>query len=112
MVKLTNVHKKFGELTVLRGIDLDVFDGEVVTIIGPSGSGKTTLLRCINFLEKANDGELQINNIKISFKNATKKDILSVRRMTAMVFQLNKFICKQNCFGKCNDRYGYRSERA
>jgi L-cystine transport system ATP-binding protein len=52
MIKLANIHKKFGKNEVLKGIDLEVQHGEVVVILGPSGSGKTTLLRCINFLGK------------------------------------------------------------
>ena len=56
-------------------------------IIGGTGSGKTTLLRCINFLEKADEGELVVGNKNINFKSATKKDILEIRRKTAMVFQ-------------------------
>ena len=51
MVRIEDVHKRFGDLEVLKGINLDVEPGEVVCVIGPSGSGKTTLLRCINFLE-------------------------------------------------------------
>lgn len=59
----------------------------MVVILGPSGSGKTTFLRCINFLEKADGGELQFGNDVIDLKHATKKQILSVRRRTAFVFQ-------------------------
>lgn len=95
MIKVTNVHKKFKDLEVLKGINLEVNDGEVVSIVGPSGSGKTTLLRCINFLETANDGELEVNDIKVSFRNASKKDILKVRRTTAMVFQLNNLFANK-----------------
>ena len=56
MLQILDIKKSFGELHVLRGVDLDVEQGDVVAIIGPSGSGKTTLLRCINFLEKADSG--------------------------------------------------------
>ena len=79
--------KNFGELGVLRGISLDLQKGEVLSIIGSSGSGKTTLLRCINFLEKADKGTLEIDGTKIDMPSAGKKDILNVRRQTAMVFQ-------------------------
>ena len=58
MLKITDIHKKFGDLEVLKGVDIEVQKGEVVAILGPSGSGKTTLLRCMNFLEKADAGEL------------------------------------------------------
>lgn len=87
MIELHNVHKKFGHNEVLKGISLNVSKGEVVAILGPSGSGKTTFLRCINFLEKADEGTLVIDGDTIDLKHATKEEILSVRRKTAMVFQ-------------------------
>lgn len=87
MIEIKGIHKKFGKNEVLKGVDIKVKKGEVVVILGPSGSGKTTLLRCINFLEKADEGELVVGNKNIHFKSATKKDILEIRRKTAMVFQ-------------------------
>jgi L-cystine transport system ATP-binding protein len=72
---------------VLRGVDLRVEKGDVIVVIGPSGSGKTTLLRCINFLEKADKGILTIGDTTLDFTQATKKQILNVRRRTAFVFQ-------------------------
>jgi L-cystine transport system ATP-binding protein len=87
LIQLKGVRKSFGKNEVLKGVDLSVKKGEVVVVLGPSGSGKTTLLRCINFLEAADEGELTIADTKISFKHATSKEILNVRRQTAMVFQ-------------------------
>ncbi|EKQ58127.1 MULTISPECIES: amino acid ABC transporter ATP-binding protein [unclassified Clostridium] len=87
MIEIKGIHKKFGKNEVLKGVDIKVNKGEVVVILGPSGSGKTTLLRCINFLEKADEGELVVGNKNVHFKSATKKDILEIRRQTAMVFQ-------------------------
>jgi L-cystine transport system ATP-binding protein len=87
MIQLTNLHKKFGDKEVLRGIDIQVKDGQTVAIIGPSGSGKTTLLRCINFLEHADEGELSIDGFETSLKKHHHRDVLTVRRKTAMVFQ-------------------------
>ena len=58
MLEIRNIHKRFGALDVLRGVDIAVEQGDVVAILGPSGSGKTTLLRCINFLETADSGEM------------------------------------------------------
>ncbi|MBO5622317.1 MAG: amino acid ABC transporter ATP-binding protein, partial [Butyrivibrio sp.] len=58
LLEVKNLHKKFDSTEVLKGVDLTVEKGDVVSILGPSGSGKTTLLRCINFLEKADEGEL------------------------------------------------------
>lgn len=87
MIEIKGVHKKFDKNEVLKGVDIKVEKGEVVVILGPSGSGKTTLLRCINFLEKADDGRIIIGNTDVKFKHATKKEILSIRKQTAMVFQ-------------------------
>ena len=62
MIKLENIHKWFGNLEVLRGIDLNVTRGEVVVVIGPSGSGKSTLLRVINYLEPFQEGTIYLND--------------------------------------------------
>ena len=58
MMEVRNIHKRFGKQEVLKGIDMDVAKGEVVTLLGPSGSGKTTFLRCLNFLERADEGSI------------------------------------------------------
>ena len=87
MIKIQNIHKKFGQNEILKGVDLTIETGEVVVIIGPSGSGKTTFLRCLNFLERADQGTLQIGETTADFKQATKKQILAIRKKTAMVFQ-------------------------
>ena len=82
--ELKNIHKWFGELHVLKGIDLTIRENEVVVIIGPSGSGKSTLLRCINFLEIPQKGSISMNGRVI---HAKKHDINAVRRDVGMVFQ-------------------------
>jgi L-cystine transport system ATP-binding protein len=87
MIKVTNLHKQFGENEVLKGIDVTVKDGQTVAIIGPSGSGKTTFLRCVNFLERADWGEMDIDGFQVGMRKPTRKEILEVRRKTAMVFQ-------------------------
>lgn len=87
MLKVTDIHKSFHSNEVLKGIDLEVNKGEVVVILGSSGSGKTTFLRCINFLEKANKGTIQIGDLTVDTRTAKKKDILKIRRKLAMVFQ-------------------------
>ncbi|MBP2643317.1 MAG: tcyN2 [Firmicutes bacterium] len=87
MIDIKGIRKAFGQAEVLKGIDFTVEKGEVIVIIGPSGSGKTTLLRCINFLEKADAGEMTLGTTSVSYKHASKKEILAIRRQTAMVFQ-------------------------
>ena len=87
MLKVTNVHKAFGKNEILKGVDLTVDKGDVVVILGPSGSGKTTLLRTIDFLETADHGELEFDDIKTSLSHAHKNTILNVRRKTGFVYQ-------------------------
>lgn len=87
MIRVKNLHKSFGDLEVLKGIDLTVNKGEVIVIIGPSGTGKSTLLRCMNYLEQPEQGEIEVDDLKINVKNATKKQIFQLRKKTSMVFQ-------------------------
>jgi L-cystine transport system ATP-binding protein len=87
MIRIQGLKKAFDGKQVLRGVDLDVADGEVVALIGPSGSGKTTLLRCLNFLEKADAGELFLDGLQLPMHRPHRRDSLAVRRKTAMVFQ-------------------------
>ncbi|KWX69469.1 hypothetical protein AMQ84_31305 [Paenibacillus riograndensis] len=84
--KLTirNLHKRFGELQILRGVNFEVFSQEVIVIIGPSGSGKSTLLRCINGLEGINDGQIFIDEAVIEY---TPASLQKVRQRIGMVFQ-------------------------
>lgn len=95
MVEISGVKKSFGEVQVLKGIDLSVEKGDAVAVIGPSGSGKTTLLRCINFLERADEGEMVFDEERFDLSRISKKDILRIRRKTAFVFQsYNLFLNK------------------
>ena len=87
MIQVENIHKKFDQNEILKGIDLTINQGEVVVIIGPSGSGKTTFLRCLNFLERADKGYLKIGDQQVDFEKVSKKEILDIRKKTAMVFQ-------------------------
>ncbi|MGN7295797.1 amino acid ABC transporter ATP-binding protein [Ferdinandcohnia sp. SAFN-114] len=87
MLSLKNLRISFDNNEILKGINLTVNKGDVVTFIGPSGTGKTTLLRCLNYLEKPNDGEVILSGLHIDYKSVQKKDILKLRRKTAMVFQ-------------------------
>ena len=91
MIEIKNIHKTFGNNTILRGIDLNIQKGQVVVILGPSGSGKTTFLRCLNALEMPEQGTIKFENeqpLAVDFgDNPTKKAILALRRKSGMVFQ-------------------------
>lgn len=87
MIKIENLKKSFGSNEILKGVSMRVEQGGVTVIIGPSGSGKTTLLRCINFLEKADEGQLTLGELTLDLKNCHKKDILAIRRKCGFVFQ-------------------------
>lgn len=84
IVRIKNLQKAFGDLEVLKGVDLEVTKGEVVVILGPSGSGKSTLLRCVNRLEEATGGEVWFEDTLVTDK---KTDINKVRERIGMVFQ-------------------------
>ncbi|MFW2589783.1 amino acid ABC transporter ATP-binding protein [Sagittula sp. SSi028] len=87
MIRIEGLTKRFGDTTVLDGIDLDIQDGERVVIIGPSGTGKSTLLRCLNFLDTPDAGRITVGGISVDAKTARRDQILSLRRATAFVFQ-------------------------
>lgn len=87
MLKVTNIRKAFKDNDVLKGVDIEVNKGDVVTILGPSGSGKTTLLRCINFLEQADGGQLDFDEQHLDYAKVTGKEIKAIRHKTAFVFQ-------------------------
>ncbi|WP_433945077.1 amino acid ABC transporter ATP-binding protein [Paenibacillus sp. SN-8-1] len=87
MLEIRDIHKSFGNLEILKGIDLTIDKGDVVVILGPSGSGKTTLLRCINFLERADKGHALFGDTDVNLKTATKRQIHGIRQRVAFVFQ-------------------------
>ena len=87
MLEVKQIRKSFGDLAVLKQVDLQVNKGDVVAILGPSGSGKTTLLRCLNFLENADGGELDFDGEHVSLGHVSKKDAARLRKKTAFVFQ-------------------------
>ncbi|MDH3568040.1 MAG: ATP-binding cassette domain-containing protein, partial [Desulfobacteraceae bacterium] len=84
MIRIEDLHKSFGLLEVLKGIDLHIRPGEVVVIIGPSGSGKSTLLRCINLLEDISSGTVIVDGLDLKDKDT---DINFIRTEVGMVFQ-------------------------
>ena len=87
MLKIEHLKKQFDGQAVLRDVSLEVNAGDVITILGPSGSGKTTLLRCISFLERADAGTLEFDDLRASLKDADRKTVAAVRRKMGFVFQ-------------------------
>lgn len=87
MLELKNVKKSFGKTKVLENINITVNEGDVIAILGPSGSGKTTLLRCIEFLERADDGVMILDGTEYSLKKASKKEVHDLRQKLGFVFQ-------------------------
>ena len=87
MLQIRNLRKSFGDLQVLKSIDLDVNKGDVVAILGPSGSGKTTMLRCLNFLEKSDGGTMLFDDQRVDLARVTHAEANALRRRTGFVFQ-------------------------
>ncbi|GAM54889.1 ABC-type polar amino acid transport system, ATPase component [Vibrio ishigakensis] len=87
MIKLQNIHKRFGDSEILKGIDIEIEKGEIIVIIGSSGTGKSTLLRCVNFLESAEQGHITIGDASVDCAKHNSKEVLELRRKTGFVFQ-------------------------
>ncbi|OCG24980.1 amino acid ABC transporter ATP-binding protein [Gilliamella sp. wkB108] len=87
MICVSHLSKRFAHNEVLKEINLNIGQGEVVAIIGPSGSGKSTLLRCLNLLEKPNTGIIRIGNVTLDSEHYSSKEESNLRRQSAMVFQ-------------------------
>ncbi len=90
MIEVENIHKRFGDLEVLHGVDITIDKGKTAVVIGPSGSGKTTLLRCLNLLEIPDEGKITLGGKSVEFTGKTKltsSAITSFRQQTGMVFQ-------------------------
>ena len=87
MLQIRNLRKSFGDLQVLKSINLDVNKGDVVAILGPSGSGKTTMLRCLNFLEKSDGGTMLFDDQRVDLARGTHAEANALRRRTGFVFQ-------------------------
>ncbi len=87
VLEIKDIHKSFGNLHVLNGVNLSVHKGDVIAILGPSGSGKTTLLRCINFLETADQGTMLFDEKEYDLASMHKNDIRDIRKKTGFVFQ-------------------------
>jgi len=87
MIVIKELSKSFGHNEVLKGINIKVDKGEIISILGPSGSGKTTLLRCLNYLERPDGGTITLGDISINSGKVNKKEINNLRKKSAMVFQ-------------------------
>ena len=87
VLEIKDIHKSFGSLNVLDGVNLSVHKGDVIAILGPSGSGKPTLLRCINFLETADQGTMLFDEKEYDLASMHKNDIRDIRKKTGFVFQ-------------------------
>lgn len=98
IIEIKNLHKNFGKLEVLKGVDLDIYKGEVISIIGSSGSGKSTLLRCVNLLEYPTSGNIYFNNIEIVDR---KTNIDQIREKIGMVFQSFNLFENMNVLDNC-----------
>ncbi|MGN1405448.1 MAG: amino acid ABC transporter ATP-binding protein [Erysipelotrichaceae bacterium] len=95
MIEVRNLKKSFDSLEVLKNINLQIDRGDVISILGSSGSGKTTCLRCMNFLEKSDEGTMVFDGKEYDLAHISKKDIADIRRKTAFVFQnYNLFLNK------------------
>lgn len=91
MITAQNIHKSFGSLEVLKGVDLIVKKGEIVSIVGPSGAGKTTLLQILGTLDKPNTGEILVNNIDFSYLN--EKELAAFRNQhIGFIFQFHQLL--------------------
>ncbi|OOM74259.1 glutamine transport ATP-binding protein GlnQ [Clostridium puniceum] len=89
MLKITNIKKKFGNTEVLKGVNLEIAEGEILVVVGHSGGGKTTLLRCVNALEHCDEGNIEINGKTLckDGKYADKKELKEIRKDIGLVFQ-------------------------
>jgi putative S-methylcysteine transport system ATP-binding protein len=87
MIHIEGLAKRFGERTVLDGIDLEIAPGERIVVIGPSGTGKSTLLRCLNFLDRPDAGRIRVGDLAVDAAHASRGEVLALRRRTAFVFQ-------------------------
>ena len=96
MLKVQNLCKQFYQQEILHNVSLEVNQGDVVVILGPSGSGKTTFLRCLNGLEKADSGIMEINQKKYDLAQIRKKEMTEIRRKTAFVFQHYNLFANKN----------------
>jgi len=97
MLQIKNLHKSYGNLDIIKGLDLEIADGQVVAVIGPSGSGKSTLLRCINYLELPQQGIIELDGATVDAANHSRADVRTLRGKTSMVFQNYNLFVNKTC---------------
>ena len=108
VISVHDLAKNYGELKVLRKIDMDIYKGEVVSVIGPSGSGKSTFLRCLNYLEELTSGEIDIGGVSLKgidedkhYKKLNEKAAKVIRKNVGMVFQQFNLFNNMTVFDNC-----------
>ncbi|MDR2478713.1 MAG: amino acid ABC transporter ATP-binding protein [Treponema sp.] len=99
MIEVRGIKKSFGDNLILNGLSFRVNKGDVIALIGPSGSGKTTLLRCIDFLERAEEGTLVFDDEAFCFARISKKQIYGIRRRIGFVFQSHHLFNNKTALG-------------
>ena len=113
VVRIDGLHKSFGPLEVVKGVDLEVHRGEVVVVFGRSGSGKSTVLRCVNFIEDPTEGAIEVAGIRLEGGHRTRRKREQIRQLrlhVGMVFQqfnlfpnmtvLDNVLCAPRCAGR------------
>ena len=103
MIEVKGIKKSFDKTAVLNGLSFRINKGDVLTIIGPSGAGKTTLLRCIDFLERADEGTICFGSECFDFRNVTKKQIYDIRRRIGFVFQSHHLFNNKTALGNVTE---------
>ena len=106
MIEVKNISKKFNNNVVLNGIDLNINKGDVVAIIGPSGTGKSTFLRCLNRLEKPENGSISIGDLSVDLAHSDKKSLVELRKKTSMVFQGFNLFSKKTALENVLEKVG------
>ncbi|MBQ5534744.1 MAG: amino acid ABC transporter ATP-binding protein [Lachnospiraceae bacterium] len=103
MLEVRGLKKRIGENEILKGVDISIDKGDVVAVLGPSGSGKTTLLRCMNYLERADEGRMLIDDREYDMKSISKKEIAEYRRITSFVFQNYNLFLNRTAMGNVTE---------